>query len=46
VFYEDLNEIKKKQLLRVCYNPVALLRRFYRAVAYYSTRVVVEKRIR
>jgi hypothetical protein len=45
VFYEDLNEMKKKQLLRVCHDPEALLRRFHRAVAHYSTRVAVEKRI-
>ena len=45
VFYEDLNEMKKKQLLRVRYDPEALLRRFHRAVAHYSTRLAVEKRI-
>jgi hypothetical protein len=46
VFYKDLDETKKKQLLPVCYDPEALLRRFHKAVVQYSTRLAVEKRIR
>ncbi|KAI1663333.1 hypothetical protein A1F97_08950 [Pyrenophora tritici-repentis] len=45
VFYEDLNESKKKQLLHVSHDPEAILRRFHKAVVHYSTRSVVEKRI-
>ncbi|KAF2843988.1 hypothetical protein T440DRAFT_484511 [Plenodomus tracheiphilus IPT5] len=45
VFYEDLNERKKKQLQQVSYNPEAILRRFHKAIVHYSTRSAVEKRI-
>ena len=45
VLYDDLNEVKKKQLLKVCHDPEALLRRFHRTVVHYSTRLAVEKRI-
>jgi hypothetical protein len=45
VLYDDLSEVKKKQLLKVCHDPEALLRRFHRTVVHYSTRLAVEKRI-
>ena len=45
VLYDDLGEVKKKQLLKVCHDPEALLRRFHRTVVHYSTRLAVEKRI-
>jgi len=46
VFYEDLSEDKKKQLLQVSHDPEAILCRFHKAIVHYSTRSVVEKRIR
>jgi hypothetical protein len=45
VFYEDLNESKREQRLLVSHDPEAILRRFYKAIVYYSTRSAVEKRI-
>jgi hypothetical protein len=46
VFYEDLNESKRKQLSQVSHNPDAILRRFHKAIVYYSTRLAVERRIK
>jgi hypothetical protein len=45
VFYEDLNESKREQLLQVSHDPKAILRRFHKAIVHYSTRLAVEKRI-
>jgi hypothetical protein len=45
VFYEDLNKSKREQLLLVSHDPKAILRRFYKAIVDYSTRLAVEKRI-
>jgi hypothetical protein len=45
VFYEDLNESKREQLLLVSHDPEAILRRFHKAIVDYSTRLAVEKRI-
>jgi hypothetical protein len=45
VFYEDLNEKKKEQLLHVSHDPEAILSRFHKAIVHYSTRSAVKKRI-
>lgn len=46
VLYKDLDEKKKKLLLRLSHDPERLLRYFHKAVVAYSTRPMVQKRIR
>ena len=43
MFYKDLSEDKKNQLLQVSHDPEATLRRFYKVIIHYLTRLVVKK---
>jgi hypothetical protein len=45
VYYEHLDSKKKKLLYPLRDNPEALLARFHKAVVYYSTAVLVQKRL-